>query len=210
MVINGEVYQLDWMNSSGGWLTGFLNSFVNCIIFNAFFRYLCITHELGDLIRSEYLICEFYGDDNMWTVADMFEGLFTMPLLAEFIFENFGMVYTTPEKTAIAGDYMTFEEMTFLCRRFVKDGTRVFAPLDEASIHGMVLWLRKPVKGVSFSAQLAINVEQAAMEFFHHGQEKFIKNTLRLQEYCRIYNIPYTGKSYEYYYERWSQGCLLD
>lgn len=207
LIINREAYWMDWMNSSGGWLTGFLNSFVNVVIFNAFFFYLCQTNDLGDLDRRMELICIFYGDDNLWAVSELMSKYFTMKTLAEFIWESFGMKYTTPSKDEITDDFLEFDDLEFLCRKFTKTGNLYHAPLSEDSIEGMLLWIKKPTDK-TIDEQLAVNVEQAMMEYYHYGKELFEQKKKHIQMYCNRYSIAYNAHSYDEYHERWAHGIL--
>jgi hypothetical protein len=206
-VINSECYWSDWMNSSGGWLTGFLNSFVNACIFNAFHWFVCQTNGLGDRSRLEDLVCAFYGDDNLWSVCDDLKDLINMETLGEFIWEVFGMTYTTTSKGKIDSKFVDFDNLEFLCRKFRPRGNLYTAPLAEESIHGMLLWIKKSSLRTP-ADQLAINVEQAMMEYYHYGQEKFEREEQRIRFYCEEYNVPYTAGSYEYYDDRWGTGIM--
>jgi len=207
MVINDQVYWMDWMNSSGGWLTGFLNSFVNVVIFNSFFWYICKENELGDHDRLQHLVCCFYGDDNLWSVSDMFKKYVTMTALSDYITNAFGMMYTTPSKGEIDQDFIPFEELEFLCRKFKKRGNIYNAPLALSSVHGMLLWIRKSSIRTPLD-QLAVNVEQAMMEMYHHGPEAFYEEERLLMKYCSHYGVSYTGLTYDEYHSRWCTGML--
>jgi len=71
----------------------------------------------------------------------------------------------------------------------------------------MLLWIKKSNLRLP-ADQLAINVEQAMMEFFHHGPEVFREEEKKIRLYCEVYNIPYTAGSYEYYEDRWGTGMM--
>lgn len=201
MVIIRELYWMDWMNSSGGWLTGFLNTFVNCVIFNAYVMYVNMKFGMS-FDEAEVFIKFFYGDDNIWAVEDAFVPYCDMFKLNEFIFEHFGMTYTTPEKAGITKPFLEYEELSFLCRTLGGDED-CHAKLSRDSITGMLLWIRKPKRGVSETTQLCINIEQAAMEWYHYGLETFNKETSHMKEYCKYFGIPYTGLSWDEYQARW-------
>jgi hypothetical protein len=71
----------------------------------------------------------------------------------------------------------------------------------------MLLWIKKSSLRTP-ADQLAINVEQAMMEYYHYGQEKFEREEQRIRFYCEEYNVPYTAGSYEYYDDRWGTGMM--
>jgi hypothetical protein len=201
MIIIREAYWMDWMNSSGGWLTGFLNSFVNVVIFNGYIIFINLTHN-QNFVRAEVLIISVYGDDNVWAAHISIWAFFDMQKLSVFIFDMFGMTYTTPNKGEIVSPYLEYNELSFLCRSLSTD-EYPSPKLEKSSIIGMLLWVRKPKRGVSVETQLGINIEQAAMEFYHHGKEIFDEETSRIRDYCSYFSIPYTGKSYDEYARRW-------
>lgn len=201
MVINDQLYWLDYMNSSGGWLTGFLNSFVNIVIFNSFLFLICQEHGI-EFNRDALLILLIYGDDNLWSVARKIAKWFNMITLSKYIYDTFGMTYTTPQKGDVSSPFIPFEELEFLCRRFVDIGGLYKAPLSEDSINGMLLWIKKS-ELVSPKQQLSINVEQAMMEFYHYGEDRFLEEQELLQKYCSHFGVQYTGRTYDHYHERW-------
>lgn len=216
LIITCEVYFMNYANGSGQWMTGFLNSFGNCTMNNWFYRCMIDTDfkiskpELHfDLLTSvrKYLSRNFYGDDNSGSVHPVLKGHFTMPRMSKFILENFGMTYTTPGKGTCTTDYLEWDEIDFLCRK-IEHNHGTHAPLSLESIHGMVLWIRKPQRGVSIEQQLAINVEQACMEFYHYGRDVFEKEKLHLWTYCKKFNVPFTGKTYAEYHQRFADGIL--
>jgi hypothetical protein len=208
MVVGNQLYWLDWMNSSGGWLTGFLNSFVNSVIFNTFVWKIYQQQGISARTRNEHMRCMFYGDDNLWSVSETLSKFVTMKTLSTHIWDSFGMKYTTPAKEEITSEFLEFEELEFLCRKFVYVDHGLYkAPLSEDSINGMLLWVKKS-KIATPRQQLAINVEQAMMEFFHYGRERFEKEEILLREYCEHFNVTYSGLSYDQYQERWSHGQL--
>jgi len=214
LIITSEVYFMNFANGSGQWMTGFLNSFGNCSMSNWFYRFVINTDFQQSPRRLElltgvqdFLRRGFYGDDNAGCVHPELKGCFTMPRMSKFIRDNFGMTYTTPGKSACLDDYLEWNEIDFLCRKFQKNhGTH--APLSLDSIHGMVLWIRKPQRGVSIEQQLAINVEQACMEFYHYGRDRFEKEKLHLWKYCKQYGIPWTAKTFDEYHQRFADGIL--
>lgn len=215
LIITCEVYFMNWANGSGQWLTGVLNSFANVLMSNWFYRcevsrtmFSSPSFQSYITLINQYLKRGFYGDDNVGAVHPDLVGVVTMPKMSKFIYENFGMTYTTPGKSSCTKDYLEWEEIDFLCRRFQRShGTH--APLSLESIHGMVLWIRKPQRGMSVEQQLAINVEQACMEYYHHGRDVFEKEKLRLWRYSKKYAIPFLARTWEEYHQRFAEGILM-
>jgi len=209
LVILDTVFWMDYFNSSGGWLTGFLNSFVGVVILNAACYYQQAKHEQDDpefayADRKRIFPFEIYGDDNIWKIKRKYSKYLDMVFLKQFIYDVFGMDYTTPTKGLVDKPFLEEKDVSFLCRRFVPDGSLVRAPLAVESIHGMLLWIKKPVFGVSVEQQFIINVETACQEWFHYGRKRFEEETSHMKDYMRRYiNCPWPGKSYNHYLERW-------
>jgi hypothetical protein len=123
------------------------------------------------------------------------------------------MEYTTAEKTEIKDDFITIDQLEFLCRRFKKwdpEASLYHAQLSEDSIAQMLLWIRKPKasSGVSVQQQLSINVEQAMMEYYHYGQQRFEAERQLLYQYSVRYTIPWQVKEFSEYHRRFSDGVL--
>lgn len=212
LIIFDSIYWMDYYNSSGGWLTGFLNSFCSIVMFN-YSLMICQDdsndEEFKKAQRDAILAAIFYGDDNVWTILKKFIEFFNMIIFAKIAFDVFGITYTTPSKGAIIAPHSPLSELTFLARSFRRDGERVFAPLEPSSIYGMVLWVKKPKKSATraqINAQFCENVETAMKEWFHHGREKFDLEEQRLSEVCRQNGLPYLGKSFAHYESRWLAG----
>lgn len=212
LIIFDHVYWLDYFNSSGGWLTGFLNSFCSIVMFN----YSLMTcqddsdnEEFRKAQRDAILRAIFYGDDNVWSILKKFIEYFNMIIFASIAFSAFGITYTTPSKGAITEPHSPLDSLGFLARSFRRDGERVYAPLEPSSIYGMVLWVKKPKQNATaaqINAQFCENVETAMKEWFHHGREVFDREEQRLMGVCRDNGLPYLGKSYAHYESRWLAG----
>lgn len=213
LIIGNEVYWMDYFNSSGGWCTGVLNSFVNIMIFNFIWFYLQSTiddEEFKKTRISKAMTRKVYGDDNVANIHPRWAKYFNMHVLEELVFEFFGMRYTTPSKGVIDKPFLDITELEFLKRKFRVENGNVHCPLDKESIYNMLLWIKTPklIDGerASLAEQLAINVEVAAREFYHYGREDFEQETSKLRAACKKYNVMYTGHSYDYYEERWLEG----
>jgi hypothetical protein len=209
MVVGDTVYDMDWMNSSGGWLTGVLNSFANVVIFNSFWYKLQGEHPdlFEDKTVAQHMRRVFYGDDNLWAIHDSLSGVFTMQALSKYIYETFGMTYTTPDKSDVTTPFLELDDLEFLCRKFRKEGSVVFAPLSRDSICGMLHWVRKPSAktGLTLRTQLEQNIEVASMEYFHYGKAVYDVETELLKDFCDKTYHSFTGLPFLSYKERYVQ-----
>lgn len=215
LVVIDKVYWMDYDNASGNWLTGFLNSFVNVLTFNLILRHVQWTNrendpEFASMARALIFILIVYGDDDIWGIRKKFSKYFNMRIYAKWLFDLFGMTYTTASKGEIVSDFIDVKDISFLCRRFVptgKFGGNVKAPLDEDSIVSMIMWIREPSKTaevqVTFEEQFLINIETAAQEWFHYGPERFEVETNKMKDFCRTHGYEYPGHEYSVYQSRW-------
>jgi hypothetical protein len=217
LVVGGQLYWMDYFNSSGGWLTGFLNSFVNIFIFNACFFYVQAfsdDEDFKDAKRRDVLILFVYGDDNIWAILEKYSRHFNMIILEKLVFELFGMKYTTASKKAILEPFVEREDVEFLKRKLIRDGSLSRAPLEPESIHSMVLWIHKPKRKeellpgeqqTTIEEQFLINVETACAEWFQHGREVFNRETEHMRAYLKELGLRWPGQSYQLYAERWAR-----
>lgn len=219
LIIGRNVYWMDYFNSSGGWLTGFLNSFVSVVIFNVAVIIVQFQNKEKDPVFAnlsvrEFLRRAFYGDDNAWSILKKYAKYLDMSILAKIYMEVFGIDYTTPGKGKITEKFLEFSEIDYLARRFRLQGNAVFAPLSEDSIYSMLHWIKKPkaqiIDGVrvrlTLDEQWLINVETACQEWFHYGSERFEKETSHMRARVRMLGLPWPGKSYDEYLYRWTNG----
>jgi hypothetical protein len=212
LVVIDKVYWMDYDNASGNWLTGFLNSFVNVLMFNFILHQIQYEHRDDDpefyrASRRAILILMVYGDDNVWGMFKKYSKYFNMKIFAKWVYELFGMTYTKATKGDIDSDFTLKEDMSFLCRKFKVEGGNVKAPLDEDSIYSMLMWIREPSKTavpqVTLEDQFQINLETACQEWYHYGRERFEIETTKMRNFCRQIGINYPGQDYSVYSNRW-------
>jgi len=96
--------------------------------------------EFFDARPEEFFRLWVYGDDNIWSILEKYSKYFNMQFLEEYIYEFFGMEYTTPAKTKINSPFIEVEDLEFLCRKFVLQGTMLRAPLNVDSIYSMLMY----------------------------------------------------------------------
>jgi len=215
LVVIDKVYWMDYDNASGNWLTGFLNSFVNILMFNFILHQIQYENREVDpdfyqAQRRMILVLIVYGDDNVWGILKKYSKYFNMKIFAKWVYELFGMTYTKATKGDIDSDFVLKDELSFLCRKFVPTGPfggNVKAPLDEDSIYSMLMWIREPSKTavpqVTFEEQFQINLETACQEWYHYGKERFEVETNKMKNFCRATGIEFPGHDYMVYQNRW-------
>jgi len=126
-------------NTSGNWITSFINSFISFTIFKMIFVYL---RDSTDKKFEECFSGFFYGDDNIGGVREDCREFFNNVTIAQAAKKLFGMTYTGPTKGDVIEPFLARDELIFLGRGFREEGEFVFAPLRETALNGMLFWSR--------------------------------------------------------------------
>lgn len=206
MVIGDIVIRLDHMNPSGSWMTGITNTFANHVYRNLFFHFTrnfclmsgcnCLEHmKVDSVFRSK-----FYGDDAVQTVKRAFLKHFNMLECKSFYKSVFGINLTNADKSELVDEERSPETITFLSRKFRRQGPFVFAPLEKSSIEALALWVSSTfTTQEAQDAQLSLQTRIIMEESYYHGREYFEEMQGKLLEYCRAFNIPYQGETFEFW-----------
>jgi hypothetical protein len=184
--MNG-IYVINRGVSSGHYATSLFNTFVNYCIHRGLFNFL--KRKQGCALKwRDHVRFVFYGDDNFGKVSPQVSW-FNMLTLSNAFKKYCGMSYTTSSKSAVVMPFMQMGEIEFLCRGFsvfsYMDFQYVLAPLNKASIYGMLAWLRKPTGENTYETQLLQNLDTAFREMFMHGKEEYDQFVALIQELCR-------------------------
>jgi len=145
---------------SGHLITGIFNSFSNWCGHKVCF---CSLHPEDDWVVVE---TAFVGDDSLFTVPAKY-GDFNMAYIQQYFKRHFGMTYTSPHKTGEMS--VTWENVTFLKRRFVPGPLGVMAPLKETSIANSIKWCNKDAT----LDDLGMTCRSALNDAYHHGERLY-------------------------------------
>jgi hypothetical protein len=167
--IEGNLLQMMSQLASGRADTLFMNSIIHMIIY--YMAYIAWFRERNlevDRNVKERMHAQFVGDD---TLAKVFE----MPGFDNFYIRDFckslGYKVTSATKGADLTRYVKLKDATFLKRRFLGEGDRVYAPLSLKSIYKSLCY-RLESKATD-SEHLASVLLCAQREFFLHGRTAF-------------------------------------
>lgn len=220
MILGSKVYWFDFMNPSGGYMTGFFNTYCNNVIFKIL--WLCEQERCSKECQcgfhlakfSEDLWKKFYGDDNLWKIRKKFAKHWNMPFLSHEITRMFGMTYTLASKEEVGETmFCSFEDLEFLKRKWRVEnpgtiGSIVTAPLDPISIESMLLWVRDTGTIHGNVLQLEQNISVASMEMSYYGKAAWESWSSKIQEACRRFNVKFTGGTFAFQRERFLQTLL--
>jgi hypothetical protein len=201
-VCKGDVFFSSFMMCTGFWLTLVFNTVRNCLQR----RYCFIRLRPDPTLMFRDGVRQFtLGDDNVATTK---WDWYTQPEIQR-ICKEFGAVVTDSHKNDVLPLFADKASVSFLKRRFVKDGSLTLAPIELKTLVKMVtVRVRGKLSDVDHVCTLYSNV---LAEAWMHGPlvfEQFssiIKEIVLVEQYDSPYNVHLT---YDEYYERYSKGVL--
>jgi len=165
-VIGDDLYQWSHAMPSGTYLTAFLNTLINWIIF----CYFCLISGMraSDFLKNVEGIV--LGDDHVYSVSPKYSYL-NQTVFKEFV-QQHGMVYTDESKSDAEHVFRPLTEVEFLKRKFVFDVdlNRWMAPLSFDSIAEMMNWVRTKIP---LPVALKLNYQCVLRELCMYNEEKF-------------------------------------
>lgn len=187
-------------NTSGNWITTFLNTIVNTCFHGVALVFLA--KENGDDPRKclEIFKLALYSDDNIsqlpfswWHTANVVRAFRVL----------FNITLTDVNKGTIGNDLSlyTIDQAEFLSRRFVKRDGVVYAPLGLDSLISQLYWVRLP-RGSPESllyTQLQQNIDNVLRELCEYPEEEAYDLCARIAEFIRKHDIPCVVRPFEYY-----------
>lgn len=155
---NMQEYLVQWNKSlpSGHPFTTIINSLYSMVLLVA--AYMLLT---GDLVG--FWSCVFsatYGDDNVSNVSDVVADVFNQAAVSDIFWEEFGLVYTSADKTGVLGTVRPLHEMSFLKRGFRLEGDRWLCPLELDSFLYTAYWC----KNRRLEREIIVDVLENALE----------------------------------------------
>ncbi len=186
--IRGEiVYKWKGANTSGNIMTTELNCLYNIFAFyyawlklhDFGFKCLCLFHIYVQLV--------VYGDDNSYTVAQEFIGIFTEKFVSDALID-IGLIYTSETKDGVNSGMRYITEIEFLKRKFVFDNSawRWVAPLRLNVVLEEFYWTRKKNSREERLNIVKSNVDTALRELALHGPEVFDKYVHEINACTRL------------------------
>jgi hypothetical protein len=198
---DGSIMELFGTNPSGHALTVILN----CIVGSIYVRYAFFI-KFGKLdLFEEQIRLITYGDDNGIGVDDSCS--FTFMDMKTGIAEL--STYTTADKKDVGPDHEPIDKISFLQRGFLENeflskifGRRVFtAPLNEASIHKMLIGGRKTLPDM---ACISTGLKTAIREYAFHSECKYLEWSTKIADCAKhFYLSDYVPRSQQDWLLRW-------
>lgn len=132
------VYQWNKSLPSGHPFTTILNSIYSLVVLVS--SYIAITGDSTDFwVHVNALV---YGDDNVLNVDTIASEVYHPLNLSHVLARDFGMVYTSGDKTATTSGFSKLSDVVFLKRRFVFEKEHVLCPLELESFLCTHYWCK--------------------------------------------------------------------
>jgi hypothetical protein len=181
-IVGSDIYQWSHSMPSGTYLTAFLNTIINWILF----CYFCLSRGMK---ASEFLSDvrgTALGDDHIYSVSHRFPHL-DQTLFKSFV-EGCGMRYTDESKSDTQHRFRNLSQVEFLKRKFVwdSDSSRWLAPLSYDSIAEMMNWVRT---SLPLNVAMKLNYNCAVRELTLHGSDVFERSVAKLTRAFREIGI---------------------
>ncbi|APG78054.1 hypothetical protein [Wenzhou picorna-like virus 27] len=176
----GSLYHWTHSQPSGCPATAMVNTIYNSIAVRLV--WLLVVPRAWKNMKSfnEHVSMVAYGDDNVINISDEASGVFNQRTITEG-FAQIGMTYTDEAKTGKIVLGRTLGEVSFLKRRFVKDGFHWKAPLDIDTVDEIPKWIRNSPSDEQATID---NIESAQLEWALHGKTIFDQRKQMMTEAC--------------------------
>lgn len=203
IAFNGDLIGLtEGTHISGNSLTVIINGICGSLNLRCYFysQYPCTKFNQRLKFR-ECVAAMTYGDDNIGSVREDITK-FTIKGCSKFL-EEFGQVYTMPDKESELLDYLPEDEFEFLKRFSVyhpKLGVHVGALLDKSIYKSLHCFMRGKNCPLTEEHACAQNIDNALREWFNHGEEKFEEQRKKMKEVATRTGISHMCEGLEITY----------
>lgn len=188
-------------NTSGNWITTFLNTIMNMCYFVCTIKHMSPPDDPDAYSR---LIVKLYSDDNLSALPDA--SWYSPSSLAVAAMNLFGITLTGTDKGDVTS-VCSIDEAEFLSRTFRNEHGTVFCPLAYSSLVGQLYYVRVPHEvhnDPNFIAQqLQINLSNVALELleYPHAERHAVARRIFsfLEEHGNPSWFPFSFASDQYY-----------
>lgn len=203
IAFNGDLIGLtEGTHISGNSLTVIINGICGSLNLRCYFYSQYPVKDFEDrLVFRDCVAAMTYGDDNIGSVSSDIDK-FTIKGCSKFL-DEYGQVYTMPDKESELLDFLPEEEFEFLKRKSVyhpRLGVHVGALLDKSIYKSLHCFMRGKNCPLTEEHACAINIDAALTEWFNHGEEKYESQRLKMKEVATRANIKHmcTGLELSY------------
>lgn len=144
-------------NTSGNWITTWLNTLVNTCYFCVATAFIAVSLGLDPSRCIKRLRLRLYSDDNIVSPCHV---MMTPDRYVDAFRDLFGVKLTSVSKGVVDSEFISISEAEFLSRGFSFEGGCVRAPLSEASVLGQLCYVRVPVRYRANKAYVTKQLQQ--------------------------------------------------
>lgn len=180
-------------NTSGNWITTWLNTVVNLSYFCVAIAFLANKHGDDPHEAIDLLIIKLYSDDNL---SSLDYPWFTAKNLSDVFLSLFGVVMTSVDKGELTdgSGSGTIDEANFLSRSFLVKKGVVCAPLDEECLLSQLYYVRVPrVKRgdiAYINGQLQQNLHNVQSELLEWDEASAHALAREIEDFIRSNKLP--------------------
>lgn len=187
------IYQWNKSLPSGHPLTTIINSMYSLLLIVA-----CYTKLTGDWTGFwSKCFTVTYGDDNVTNVSDDVADKFNQVTVAQVMWDDFGMVYTSDNKESALQPYTDISGVSFLKRRFFNEGNFWKCPLDLESFLYCAYWCKNKRLEKAIRED---ELENALEELSMHEQQTWDKHAPAVYEALSETKLPKAPLRRDAYY----------
>lgn len=188
IAFNGDLISLnEGTHISGNSLTVIINGICGSLNMRCYY-YSRGSGHVGNFREDVALMT--YGDDNIGSVREGCDN-FTIAGCSTFL-DNYGQVYTMPDKESELSDFLPYDDFEFLKRKNVyheKLGVHLGALLDKSIYKSLHCVLREKNCPLTREYACALNIDNAVREWFNHGEETYESNRARMIQVAESSNL---------------------
>lgn len=191
----GSGFHLGRQNTSGNWITTFLNTFVNCCYFSVVVIYLALQNGDDPIVCLTDLRLKIYSDDNLSALPG--RSWYTPTNIAQAFAKLFHIKLTGTSKDEVTNEDCsgTIDQADFLSRGFRKERGIYFCPLKTDSLYSRLYYVKVP-KSLRESRdyialQTQINIDGFCDELMEYSVDDGDRMAAELQEFITHHNLPY-------------------
>lgn len=177
-------------NSSGNWITTWLNTLVNMTYFCVCIIWLGKRNGVEEGVLNN-LIIRLYSDDNLSHVPYPWFNSENMVMAFHTLFH---MNLTSVDKGALMSGNITIDEANFLSRNFVFRDGYVYAPLELDKLLSQLYYVRTPKKHRNdrnyINSQLQQNLDNVTDELFEYSSEDALKIVSSIKKFISEHSLP--------------------
>jgi len=168
-IIGNLVYSLTKANCSGNFATVHINGHVNELVHRYTFTKLGMADEFDNRDFDKYVNFATYGDDSLSCIGTEVVTFFNGATIGPVLKTDFGMTYTTANKTTEAVAVRSRDEVDFCKRKFhyLPEVRKVVGIMPITGLLETTNWIKKSVDDRDSTIA---NVESAHRELFLHGK----------------------------------------